>query len=79
MENDEIKEDDVEKVLSKSVYWKIPNNYFALMTAINKGVPVSSINANTNIAQSYRDLAQHISDNLYKQNLVKKFENIFNQ
>ena len=38
MENDEIKEDDVEKVLSKSVYWKIPNNYFALMTAINKGV-----------------------------------------
>lgn len=79
MENDEIKEDDVEKVLSKSVYWKIPNNYFALMTAINKGVPVSSINANTNIAQSYRDLAQHISDNLYKQNLVKKFENIFSQ
>ena len=79
MENDEIKEDDVEKVLSKSVYWKIPNNYFALMTAINKGVPVSSINANTNIAQSYRDLAQHISDNLYKQNLVQKFENIFNQ
>ena len=79
MENDEIKEDDVEKVLSKSVYWKIPNKYFALMTAINKGVPVSSINANTNIAQSYRDLAQHISDNLYKQNLVKKFENIFNQ
>ena len=79
MENDEIKEDDVEKVLSKSVYWKIPNNYFALMTAINKGVPVSSINSNTNIAQSYRDLAQHISDNLYKQNLVKKFENIFNQ
>lgn len=79
MKNDEIKEDDVEKVLSKSVYWKIPNNYFALMTAINKGVPVSSINANTNIAQSYRDLAQHISDNLYKQNLVKKFENIFNQ
>lgn len=78
MENDEIKEKDVEKVLSKSVYWKIPNNYFALMTAINKGVPVSSINANTNIAQSYRDLAQHISDNLYKQNLVKKFENIFN-
>ena len=79
MENDEIKEEDVEKVLSKSVYWKIPNNYFALMTAINKGVPVSSINANTNIAQSYRDLAQHISDNLYKQNLVKKFENILNQ
>ncbi len=79
MENDEIKETDVEKVLSKPIYWKIPNNYFAIMSAINKGVPVSAINSNTNIAQSYRDLAQHISDNLYKENMIKKFENILNQ
>ena len=79
MENDEIKDADVEKVLSKSIYWKIPNNYFAIMSAINKGVPVSSINSTTNIAQSYKDLAQHISDNLYRQNMVKKFENILNQ
>ncbi len=79
MENDEIKETDVEKVLSRSIYWKIPNNYFAIMSAINKGVPVSSINSTTNIAQSYKDLAQHISDNLYRQNMVKKFENILNQ
>jgi MinD-like ATPase involved in chromosome partitioning or flagellar assembly len=49
------------------------------MSAINKGVPVSSINSTTNIAQSYKDLAQHISDNLYRQNMVKKFENILNQ
>ena len=48
------------------------------MSAINKGVPVSVINSSTNVAQSYRDLAQDISDNLYKQNMVKKFENIFN-
>lgn len=78
MENDEIKETDVEKVLSKSIYWKIPNNYFAIMSAINKGVPVSSINNTTNVAQSYKDLAQHISDNLYRQNMVKNFENILN-
>ena len=64
MENDEIKEDDIEKVLSKQIYWKIPNNYFAIMSAINKGVPVSIINSSTNVAQSYKDLAQHISDNL---------------
>lgn len=78
MENDEIKETDVEKVLSKKIYWKIPNNYFAIMTAINKGIPVSEINDSTNIAQSYKDLAQYISDNLYKQNMVEKFENILN-
>lgn len=78
MENDEIKENDIVKLLSKEIYWKIPNNYFAIMSAINKGVPVSVINSSTNVAQSYRDLAQDISDNLYKQNMVKKFENIFN-
>lgn len=78
MENDEIKEGDIEKVLSKQIFWKIPNNYFAMMSAINKGVPVSSINSTTNVAQSYRDLATYIADNLYKQNLAEKFENIFN-
>ena len=78
MENDEIKEADIEKVLSKKIYWKIPNNYFAIMTAINKGIPVSEINDSTNMARSYKDLAQYISDNLYKQNMVEKFENILN-
>lgn len=79
MENDEIKENDIEKVLSKDIYWKIPNNYFAIMSAINKGVPVSTINSSTNVAQSYKDLAQHISDNLFKENMIRKFENILNQ
>ena len=78
MENDEIKGADIEKVLSKKIYWKIPNNYFAIMTAINKGIPVSEINDSTNIARSYKDLAQYISDNLYKQNMVEKFEKILN-
>lgn len=78
MENDEIKENDIEKVLSKQIYWKIPNNYFAIMSAINKGLPVSIINSSTNIAQSYKDLAQHIADNLYKQNMSNKFKNILN-
>ena len=78
IENDEIKEDDVEKVLSKSVYWKIPNNYFAIMSSINKGIPVNELNPTSNVAVCYKELAQDISDNLYKQNLVQKFENILN-
>lgn len=78
MENDEIKEVDIEKVLSKDISWKIPNNYFAIMSAINKGIPVSDVNDTTNVSQSYKKLAQQISDNLYRQNMVEKFENILN-
>ncbi len=78
MENDEIKDDDIEKVLQKDIYWKIPNNYFAIMSAINKGIPASDFNDTTNIAQSYKALAQYISDNAYKINMAEKFENILN-
>lgn len=76
MENDEIKEDDIKKVLSKDIYWKIPNNYFAIMSAINKGVPISELNSGTNVSISYKELAQYISDNLYKQSMQERFENI---
>lgn len=79
MENDEIKEEDVEKVLSREIYWKIPNNYFAIMTAINKGIPVSEINSSTNVAQSYKQLALYISDNLYKMNMQEQFEQILDK
>lgn len=78
MENDEIKDIDVEKVLSKKIYWKVPNNYFAIMSAINKGIPVSDMNSSTNVAQSYRQLACYISDNIYKQNIKINYENILN-
>ena len=78
MENDEIKEDDVKKVLSRDIFWKVPNNYFAIMSAINKGIPVSEINTSTNVSQSYRELAKYLSDNLYKINMEERFENILN-
>jgi len=80
MENDEIKAEDVEDVLKQKVYWKIPNNYFTIMSAINKGLPVSLINAESNISQSYRELAALLSDNIYKQDFVKKISRkpIFN-
>jgi len=85
MENDEIKVEDVEEVLGQKIYWKIPNNYFTIMSAINKGIPVGLINAESNISQSYRELAAMLSDNIYKQDLIKKisrkplfnFKNLF--
>src|SRR5574344_1836143 len=72
MENDEIKVEEVEDVLGQKVYWKIPNNYFTIMSAINKGIPVSTINPDSNISQSYRELAARLSDNVYKQTNLKK-------
>ena len=72
MENDEIKVDDVERVLNRDVYWKIPNNYFAIMSAINKGIPVSVMNPESNIAQSYQGLAVKLSDNILNQNFARK-------
>lgn len=72
MENDEIKVEDVEDVLGKKIYWKIPNNYFTIMSAINKGIPVGMVNPDSNISQSYRELAAMLSDNIYKQDFGKK-------
>lgn len=72
MENDEIKVDDVEDVLGQKVYWKIPNNYFTIMSSINKGIPVAVVNSDSNVSHSYRELAAMLSDNIYKQDFGKK-------
>lgn len=72
MENDEIKAEDVEEVLGRDIYWKIPNNYFTMMSAINKGVPVSYINPDSNVALSYKNLALMVSDSVYRQKFSKK-------
>ena len=69
MENDEINAGEVEEVLSKNIYWKIPNNYFTMMSAINKGVPVSEINPDSNVALGYKNLALMISDSLYRKRI----------
>ena len=71
MENDTISIEDVEKALDKPIFWKIPNNYYTITTAISKGKPVSVINHDSNIAKSYRELATNISDNIYKQSAIK--------
>lgn len=67
MENDEIKVEDIEDVLGQDIYWKIPNNYFTIMSAINKGIPVKEVNAESNISQSYRELAAMLSDSVHRQ------------
>lgn len=73
MENDEIKLEDVEKVLEKNIYWKIPNNYFTMMSAINKGVSVAEVNPESNVALSYKEFAMSVSDMVYRNKLIKKY------
>lgn len=71
MENDEIKIEDIETALGEKIYWKIPNNYFSIMESINKGIPVGEVNSNSNIANSFRDFASKISDDIVEQTVTK--------
>lgn len=78
-ETDEIKIEDIEKLLSKPVYHKIPNDYDIMMTAVNKGVPVCAQEEVTEVSKSYAHLAKDISENFNKESIIKKFENIYNK
>jgi len=71
MENDDITFKDIETTIGEKIYWKIPNNYFSIMEAINKGVPVNNVSTSSNIANSFRDLALKISDDIIEQTLIK--------
>lgn len=72
MENDEIKAEQVEELLGRKIYWKIPNNYFTMMAAINKGVLAAEVNPDSNVALGYKNLALLISDSLYRKGLSWK-------
>ena len=74
MENDEVSEKDVEEVIGRKIYWKIPNNYFTMMSAINKGIPVCDLNPDSNVAKSYRDLVLRLTDRIFRDQMVKRFE-----
>ncbi len=69
LDNDEITTEDVEKALNKKVYWKIPNNYYTIMSSINKGIPVSEVNENSNITESFSQLASTLIENLFEKEL----------
>ncbi|MEI7474029.1 MAG: AAA family ATPase [bacterium] len=64
MPNEEITVEDVEDALGHSVYWKFPNNYLSVMSAINRGVPISKIDPNSNISQSFMELAALLSNSV---------------
>ena len=71
LENDEIKIEDVEKVLNQSIYWKIPNNYFTIMSSINKAMPVSELNENSNITLSFSGLTTKLIEDIIAKDIIK--------
>ncbi|EKE02829.1 MAG: Response regulator receiver protein [uncultured bacterium] len=60
--NEEITVEDVEDALGHPVYWKIPNNYFIVMSAINRGMPIVKIDPSSNISQNFYELAALLSN-----------------
>lgn len=71
MDNDEIKIEDIENTLGSNIYWKLPNNYFTIMEAINKGVVISEVNTSSNISNSFRDFAIKISNDIIEQSVIR--------
>ncbi len=58
---EEISIDDVEQTLDHDVFWKIPNNYFSVMTAINRGVPINSLDNGQAIYQNFIDFSRQLT------------------
>jgi len=55
-------EADAEGAAGVKVLWKIPNQYFAVSTAIDRGIPLMN-QSTTEIARSFSGLAAHLTQN----------------
>lgn len=47
----------LEDTLRHPVYWKIPNDYQTVIDAVNSGMPVEEVGAESEVAHAYRSLA----------------------
>lgn len=61
MPGEEITVEDVEETLEHEVFWKIPNNYSVVMTAINRGIPISMVDNSKAMEKNFLDLAHKLS------------------
>jgi pilus assembly protein CpaE len=61
MQGEEITIEDVEETLEHPVFWKIPNQYAVVMTAINRGIPISQVENSKALEKNFLDLAHKLS------------------
>lgn len=59
--NEEITLEDVSDTLEHPIFWTIPNNYFTVMSAINRGIPINKIEEDANITKNFIQLAKKLS------------------
>jgi Flp pilus assembly CpaE family ATPase len=55
-------EADVEAAAGIKLLWKIPNQYFAISTAIDRGIPLMQ-QSHTDVARSFIGLAAKLTEN----------------
>lgn len=61
MAGEEITVEDVEETLEHPVFWKIPNSYNVVMTAINRGIPIALVENGKALEKNFLELAQKVS------------------
>lgn len=59
--DEEITLEDVEDTLEHKIYWKIPNNYNVVMTSINRGSPIATMENGAGMYQNFVELACKVS------------------
>jgi len=73
--DEEIDVEDVEDTLEHPVYWKIPNNYSVIMTAINRGIPVTQVDGSKHVVKNFIDLAYKLTGKLISGQTTSTAEN----
>lgn len=61
MTGEEITIEDVEETLEYPVFWKIPNAYSIVMTAINRGIPISMVDNSKALEKNLMEFAHKLT------------------
>ena len=72
---DDISVEKLEEALGHSVFWRIPNNYYTIMSSINKGVPISLLEPDSPINQNFIALCSSLANVAYVKKTVEKNKN----
>jgi pilus assembly protein CpaE len=64
---------EAEESLKKQIFWTIPNNYLATMSAINQGKPLSAVAGGADISKSFKDLTQTVIGSSEPKKVKKAF------
>lgn len=64
--SDEITLEDVEDTLGYEIFYHFPNNYFPIMTAINRGIPICALDSGQDIYRQFLEMSRQLTGLLPK-------------